>query len=148
MDAVARKRPEIQPAVPQGRLGIANCRQLLDGGVERVTGIERSGLPPERLAHELIAVAPPVQPLFRPVIKTRDSLKAKKNGDREDDLRIENVGTVGRGGAEPLLHVMVVEKRDEKSSSLAMAAQDVALDLFPPAEYVDHAGGRRESLGE
>src|SRR5437660_12849254 len=116
MDSVPRDRPEIEAAIPQSRLGIADLGEPPYRLVEYVIGVEGVGLSPERLAHELVTIPAAVQPLLGTVIQARDPLKAEQYSDAEDDLRVELVGPVRARSTEPFIHVMVVKERDEEPS--------------------------------
>src|SRR6266481_4820970 len=147
MDSVPRDRPEIEAAIPQSRLGIADLGEPSYRLVEYVIGVEGVGLSPQRLAHELVAVPTAMKSLLGAVIQARDTLKSEQYSDAEDDLRVEPVGPVRACSTEPFIHVMVVKECYEEPSRLAVAAQDVALHLLAAAVDVDDVGGRGESLG-
>src|SRR6266478_2823790 len=148
MDSVAGDRPEIEAAIPQSWLSITDLGEPPYHLVEWVIGVEGVGLAPERLAHELITVPTAMKPLLGAVIQARDTLKSEQYSDAEDDLRVEIVGPVRACSTEPFIHVMVVKKRHEKPSRLAVATQDVALHLLAAAVDVNDVGRRGVSLGD
>ena len=115
---------------------------------ERRAAVE-SRTAPQRLADGFVG-AVSVEPLLRSVVHARDPLQREQAGQAERDLPIEPVRIRRILEANPLLDVVVVEKRDEEPRRVAVRAQDVPLDVLAvlvhlcqrqrAGEALDHRG--------
>ena len=144
---VARQRPKVRAAVPQGRVGGADPEDLLAGEVEGAGG-DRSRVRPTAPRGRFVAAPGRTGPA-----RCRSRGRGCRAGlARQARPRLtwssKRCSSAGLDEPDALLHVVVVQERDEESGGVAVGAEHVALELLAQLEHADQPGGGGEALGD
>src|SRR6266540_2145759 len=147
VEAIAGQRPEVLPPVSQHRLARAASGQLLDRLVYRLVACEGIRLlAPQRFAHRRITVPSAVESLLSTVVEAGNSQQREQTPDPEEELVFKLRRIVGRAEEEALAHIVIVQKRHEKSACLTVRTEDAALDLLAMLVHPNQRGRRGHPL--
>src|SRR5438552_12264337 len=87
-----------------------------------------------------------MQPLFSPVVQTRDTLQREQTTDAQSELILKSVWRIGRAEKETFVLIMIVQKRHTTPARLTVRTDDAAFHLFAMLEHLDDSSWGDQSF--